>query len=193
MKIVVDDIKKSINNLSNYIDIYENNYLNMNNLFSEIKGYWIGENSILFFNKTDYEQKNIYNNINEIKELLNVYKYIANVYSNFGNEIVSNVEKEEYLATYFNVYLSLIDQIVILYSSIPANYSYLIEDQKSYFINLKRKIINIKNSVKSSCNQISRVEEIIENKVSKIKIDVLKESDITSLLWGVYEKRYRYW
>lgn len=182
MKVVINDLKKSISNLSNYINLYENNCLNMNNLFSEIHDYWIGDNAISFFNKIDLEQKKVNINIGELKSLLNVYKYIVNEYSNFGNDIMANINQEEYLATYFNVYLNIINQIIILYDNIPSSYTYLIDEQRRYFINLKQQISDIKNNLKAACSDISRIETAISNKFSKIKIEVLKESDISSLL-----------
>ena len=182
MRVKVSEIRKNVSSLSNLIDDYENNYLNMCNVLNEANNSWNGEKSLLFYDKTNSEQGKVHNNINEIRSLISVYNYIVSEYSNFGNDVFFNVSKKDGLATFFNIYLEMVRQIIRVYDSFPASYNYLIDNQRRYFISLEQQIRDIKNKFNSSLDSIDNIEDKISQKISKISIDVIKESDVRKIV-----------
>lgn len=181
MEININNLKNNVIEFNKIINEYENTYLNMYNNIYDIQENWIGEKSVSFFEKNSLEQKKISNCIEELKLLINIYNYIINEYNNISSKIFLNLDFKDKINNSFNKYIELIDKVIVLYNNIPNSYISFIENTKIYFNNLKDKIIDLKQNYNDTCDKIIEIENNISNKISKINIELINETDIRNM------------
>ncbi|MBE6152813.1 MAG: hypothetical protein E7166_01110 [Firmicutes bacterium] len=186
MKINIMIIKSEILKLNTLIDEYENNYLNLYNEIKKASSYWQDGNSINFFNDADYYKLKIQLNVEEIKQLKEVYNYLINKYSQIGNKITFNLNSRTYLINSFNSYINQIDEIIKLYNNLDLSFcSYerqKLINQRNQFKSIKNSLIKIKKNIINKLEYIEEIEKEINLKLSKISIELLKENNVSNYI-----------
>ena len=175
-------MKFSISKLDKSIQYYEDINLNIKNCLSDVEHNWYGDSIKLFSNKVQEEQIKIEKNIIELKDVISVYNYCIQEYSLIGKKIEYKFDEIDKLYNYLNDYIDILKQILILYNNIPAKYSYLIEEQKRYFKDSISIIIEIKEKISSLHEKINNIETVVNSKLSKINIEIIKESECKGLM-----------
>lgn len=178
MYIKVNDLRESVDNLKRLVNSYQDNSINLNKNLLESKNYWFGDKSNSFFDKINMENTKVNSNILELNELISIFEYIIYEYSNIGNQVKFDLNKRDYVNNTINNYISYIDDIIRLYESIPYNYLYLIENQKKYFIELRKYLLDVKSKFNIILDNIKHIEDVTSSKLLKYNVEIIKESDI---------------
>lgn len=182
MYINVKNLKESVNSLKTIVDNYQENSINLNNNLLESKNHWFGDKSSSFFNKINDDNSNVKGNILELNELLNIYDQIIFQYSNIGCDINFDLEKRDSVNNTINNYFNYIDSIINLYDSIPSKFIYLIQNQRKYFVDLKKYLFDIKNQFNLILDNIKNIEDNLSSKLLKYNFEIIKESDISMFM-----------
>ena len=176
-------MKNNIILLNKLIDKYEELNFEQNYCMLEVKNYWIGKKSDNYFNKVNIEQKQICNNIMEIKLLISIYNYIIHQYSEFCKKNIEyDFNEFDNINNAFNDYFDIIKQIINIYNDIPLKYKYLFEEQKKHFENCISILTNMKQEFNDIYNKINNIESMVSLKLSKFNLEFIKESEFESLM-----------
>lgn len=178
-KIDVEELGKELNKLTNCINEYENNYLN---LFNEMKNsslLWNDDHSTIFYKKIDEELKN--NNLlfNNIKDSYKIKEFIYNNYKLLGDKIYFNFDKaNEIMKCYEKIidklgnYLNLINNMD--YSFYNNEELRMINEIVNDFNKINKQLENSKEKVKNTIDRINNIEE-------KVK-EVLANTELVNIL-----------
>lgn len=177
MKIIVSDLKDCVTELNKLIDKYDENLLNIRNIFLKVKEDWFGEMANSFLDKVELEDNKIEKSIIELKQFASVYESIIIDYSNLGNKIIFDFRKQEYVNSLFDNYLEMILEIMNIFNNLPAKYYLIIEKYRLYFKEMVDKIIYIKNKYNNILNYLFENENKIASKCSKLSIEIIKHSE----------------
>ena len=177
MIIIVSDLKKRITELNKSIDKYDEDLLNIENIFVKIKEIWLGEIANAFLEKVELENRKINNNIIELKQLVSVYENIIIDYSNLGNKIFFDFRNKDYVNSLLDDYLTMVLEIMNVFESIHVKYYFIIEKYRMYFKEMIEKINSIRCRYNAILNYLSEKENKIATKSSKIFIEIIKHSD----------------
>ena len=177
MKIIVSDLKDCVTELNELIAKYEENLLNLKNIFFKVKEDWFGGMSNSFLDKVEIEDRTVEKNIIELKQILSVYESIIVNYSHLGNKIYFDLRKQEYVNSLFDDYLAIVLEILNIFKSMPVKYYLIIEKYRVYFKEMVENIIYIKEKYNAILNYLSENENKIASKCSKISVEIIKHSD----------------
>ena len=179
MEINVGNLKSEISKLDNLINDYENNFNNLYNQFNHGIDLWNDTASKQFFSNIEIEKNRVLNNINEIKSLKDVYKYIIQNYEELGNKISYNLNEKDNIYNKFNKYLLNLNEIIDLYNRLDLNNikeKSMFIKEKNKFISIRTNIENIFNEVKNIFYKIENIEFEVKEQLNHINIEILKES-----------------
>ena len=154
---------------------YYDNYLNLYNVLLDCSHYWIDKNSIIFFEKILEEKKSVDISLIEIKEIIELYKYIYYLYKDIGKKIKYDLQNRKKMNEQFSIYLNNLDDIIKIYTNIEKvspNEDYL--KQKGMFITSKKNLKSIQNKINMILDQIEKNEHLINRKISKINIEKIQ-------------------
>lgn len=186
MEINVLELYNEITNLSFLLEEHEKNTINLYRNYSYALDNWKDEKSFKFLSNLEREKAKEENVYNQIKDLKEIYKYIYNSYSKIGNKIYFNEDKKESLVDCLNECLDEIDNIINAYNSVNLElYSreYVILENELIKVNeLKVQMKELVDSINNVLNNIINVEDTVNDRLSKIKFEIIQESDINEYL-----------
>lgn len=175
-------MKISTSKLKCSVDYYEKIFLNLKKTFLDIENNWFGQSNKLFFKKIYEEQLKIEKNVIELRDIISVYNYCIQEYSTIGKKIYFDLESFDKLNNYANNCIDILSNIIFEYDNVPSKFNYLVESQLKYFRQCYDDFIIIKQRVKNICERIKNLENVINSKLSKMNIEILKESDYEGLV-----------
>ena len=183
IRINLKKIKQHIKRYNDLINEYEYNYLNYYNIISSISFLWNDENSKKFLLSVSNEKKYCKELLSELNLTNDVYKYIYTKYSKFGEEIYINIEKINTIINKFDKCIEQATQIFNIYKNLnySKKYSLFILEQTKRIENIIIELKNSKEQLKKHVNEIEQIERNIKNRLNKINISIIKETDISSL------------
>ena len=186
MNINVSEIYNEITNLTALLDEYEKNYINLYKNYFDSAYYWKDQNSINFFNHLEMEKPKVKNTCDELNELKNIYEYIYDSYSKIGNKIYYNQEKKSELAKNLQISLDIINDIIAYYNNLNLELNskeYILVSNELYKAqDLKNEFENMYNDLVHLMDNIDNIEAKTNEKISKINLEIIKESDINEFL-----------
>ena len=184
MEINIKKIKKNyylLNSLiKKYEDIIVNYYGKMNFVTSERND----KNGLKFSEHIDSEKKNIFLLIDNLKSVCSLYDYLIKKYEQFGKNLKFDFNNIYDINNNFSE-LDLINNInkAKKYNNLDLN---LIVDEKEKIINQKDKIVMLqknvrllKKNISSTFDMFKEIENEINNKISKIEIVNISETNIS--------------
>lgn len=178
MHVNVSKIEKELQIFNNNIKKYEENIINIYYVLEHSSDYWKDGRSASFYEDLAAEKKCVNEVIGNINSIYNVYSYIQNEYSKIGKKIDINLDKQSKLLAELS---SVVESANSLSNS--CNNVYNLPDGCSSFAsvkyeaaNVKRNLFDLKAKLISKYEQISRIENAIFSKISKIDINIVKEN-----------------
>ena len=186
MNINIEKLKGDLRELSSLIEDYESIYYNLYNELSNCSIFWNDNNSLLFFDNVSYEKKAINETITEFKQIIEVYNYLVNKYSEFGTKIKIDSKQKNDILKKIDNYINDIEDILNSFNNLSFRFDRTISDNIYRDINRINDIINIlynlKNKIKKHFNAFEEIEREVTLRLSKINIDILKETEINKLI-----------
>ena len=132
MEIRVNNLKEIINTFNNLLESYEEVHLNLYNEINNASSYWNDGYAINFFENCNNNKMKITNNIEELRNLKNIYDFIINKYLLLGHNITINLEEKININNYFNKYLNRLNNIINSYNRLDI---YELNDIKDIIYN----------------------------------------------------------
>lgn len=186
MDINIEKLKGDLRELSTLIEDYESIYYNLYNELSNCSIFWNDNNSIIFFDNVSTEKLAVNETITEFKQIMEIYNYLLNKYSEFGRKIKIDTTKKNDILRNFDNYIDHIKDILNSFNNLSFRFDRTISDNIYRDINKLNDIINIlyslKNKIKKHFNAFEEIEREVTLKISKINIDIFKETEISNLI-----------
>lgn len=186
MQLNVSNVYNELINLSSLINSLEKEYLNIYQLLSEVANYWKDNNSINYLNHLQKEKIKTKNICDELTNIKDVYSYFIEQYSKIGNKIFFNEKNVSKVLTKFDDYINHGENILKKYNELNlSSYDYgfdLLDEQINTLKSNLKKSMQIKAVMKKIFDDIVSIENTIKEKISKIDLEIIKESDINEFL-----------
>ncbi len=183
MDINIANLKLELSNLNNLLEEYELNNLNLYNILNSSSLYWVDNNAINFFNSVNQEKVKINLFYTELKSLREIYAYIVNEYQSLGNKIRFDLTKQDDIISYFNKYLNSLNIIINKYDSLDLSFcgreAKILLSQREKLFKMKETTNDLKSDVIKIFNKINEIEKEVNLRISRIKLEVLDETDIS--------------
>ena len=186
MEINVSNLKSEINRYNKIINDYEENILNLYNELFQTQTYWQDGNSIKFINTLELEKRQTNNKIAELKSISDILKYITTEYEKIGNKIAFDLSTKNLIDTYFNNYISKIDNIIKKYNSLDISFcpneAIVLKDERNKLQAIKSDVLDIKQKINKTFKQLEEIETQIKNKLEKINIEYITENSVSDFI-----------
>ena len=186
MEINVLKLGERINDIDLLINDYEVLYLNLYNELNSIDANWRDTRSVMFNKRISKEKLAVKNYIDEMNEVKNIYRYIIDSYGELGKKVYYKEKSGENIIKSINRDIEKIDKIVNMYSSLDISFlgeeKEIIEKEIVTIENIRKRAVKLKDLYMDLIDRIEEIENVLVNKISKIKVDVVKETDINSYI-----------
>lgn len=186
MEINILKIKEELTKIDNLYEDYEKIYINLYNEFKKIQSVWISQKSNEFNNYILSEKQKVKQTIDDMKNVNNIYDYLVENYKILGDKIKFNINNKDKVIDKINNYQDKLVKIINKYNNI--NFKEYTEEekmiifQKEILLNNKENLENIKKQILDKLKKIEEIEKEVSLRISKIDIEIIKESDITNLV-----------
>lgn len=144
--------------------------------FNELNKYWHDSESLKLNSSVKLEIQRMVNLESNIKEQLEIYKYLENEYKKIGNKIKCNLEAKDMIDNKLVSIISTINNILNQYDELgdisfyPK--SYVIENQKNDIKNLLESFNNIKEKVYNTFTSIQNIESTVSERLEGIEVQM---------------------
>ena len=187
MKINLQLLREKTNNINKLIEDYEELNLNYYNKIKEIEHYWNNQKAKQLLSTIEEEKKEVTKEINNLKEISTIYDFIYNKYNNIGKNISVNIDEKEKMLAKVNKCIEKIKYVMTLYKNIDTtNYKIeqitIINSHNKKLAEQLKKMNDIKEKLNKSIKDIEEIETSIKNKISRINIEIIKETDISNMI-----------
>lgn len=186
MDINIEKLKGDLRELIALIEDYESIYYNLYNELSNCSIFWNDKNSILFFDNVSFEKIAVKETITEFRQIVVIYNYLVNKYSEFGTNIKIDTKQKSNILKKIDNYIDEINDILNSFNNLTFRFDRTISDNIYRDINRLNEIINIlyklKNKLKKHFNAFEEIEREVSLKISKISIEIFKETEINKLV-----------
>lgn len=187
MKINSSKLFTSYINLKSLVKKYEESVNNIQLCYNDMSNYWKDNKTNLFFEKIDSNKKSNQKNLIYLNDLLDIYKTMYDEYKSIGNDIEYNFKNKGIIISKIDKSINTISNLKTKYlnmlnSSIYSNVSYEINNNIDLLDNIKDDFLNLKNKINNLENKIKKIDENIENKISKFNIEYMR-GDTLDELW----------
>lgn len=186
MNINIEKLKGDLRELSTLIEDYESIYYNLYNELTNCSIFWSDNNSLVFFDNVSTEKLAVNETITEFRQIIELYNYLVNRYSEFGTNIKFDIRQKNDILKKFDNYIDVIYDILSSFNNLSFSFDRTVSDIIYRDIDGLNDIINIlgilKNRIKKHFNTFEEIEKEISLKISKINIDIFKETEISNLI-----------
>lgn len=144
--------------------------------FNELSKYWHDSNSLKLNSSVKLEIQRMVNLESNIKDQLEIYKYLENEYKKIGNKIKCNLEAKDMIDNKLVSIISAINNILNQYNELgdisfyPR--SYVIENQKNDIRNILDSFNNIKEKVNNTFISIQNIESTVSERLEGIEVQM---------------------
>ncbi len=186
MEIKVDSLKTEVNKFNRMIEEYEEIYLNLYNQISSASFYWQDPKAIQFFKQISLEKLQVKTMIDEMNSVRQVYAFLIEKYQMLGNKIVCNLQNRDRLLLKFDRYVNQLNNLIDHYNRLNLSFcrkeARYLRNQRSILISMRNEIMEIRDCVKQKFNDIETIEKEVNLKISRLKIEIIKETDIQQFI-----------
>lgn len=144
--------------------------------FNELSKYWHDQESLKLNSSVKLEIQRMINLESNIKDQLEIYKYLENEYKKIGNKIKCNLEAKDMIDNKLVSIISSINNILNQYDDLgdisfyPK--SYVIENQKNDIKILLESFNNIKEKVYNTFTSIENIESTVSERLEGIEVQM---------------------
>lgn len=184
MEINVDKLKNELSKLNKLVEEYEDVYLNMYNELLHASSNWQDECSLRFFENVKLEKTKVKITLDETKEIRDIYTYLIDKYEDVGNKIHVILNNKDKINNKFNNYVNKIDDLIRNYKNLDTSFcSYerkMLANEQRKIVDMRNKTVEIKEKYSQIFQEIDEIEKETAQKLSKINIEILKQSNIST-------------
>lgn len=188
MQINITNMKLKLITLTNKLNDYQDDLLNLYNELNNASSYWQDPHAIKFFNNVKKEQLQANNLTNELTSLQEIYTYLVDKYETIGNKIQFELDQKNACFAKIDNFLTKITQIINAYNHLDTSFC---PEEAKYIQNEQRKLLKVAENLKTIrkdlkiiFNEIEETEKNIQAKLSKINLEIVKETDIKEFIGG---------
>ena len=144
--------------------------------FNDLTKYWHDLESNKLNSSVNLEIQRMLNLESNIKEQIDIYKYLENEYKKIGNKIKCNIEAKDMIDNKLNNIINSLNDIINQYNNLgdisfyPK--SYVIENQKNDINKLIENFYNIKNTIYNTFTSISNIESVVNERLESLKVQM---------------------
>lgn len=186
MIVNTSDLKADITKLNNLIDKYEDIYLNLYNELNKSSFFWQDNKSKLFYDNANLEKLKIITTTNELRLLNDIYVYVHDSYVELGKIIEFDLKMKDKILSSFNICNEKLKNAIRNNNSVDVGFaseiSSNIRDNIGNLSKMQSSLQDFKTIVKDSFNKIEEIEKEVKHKISNLKLEYIKESDITNYI-----------
>ena len=186
MKINVSNLKVEIKKLNKLIDEYENTHLNLYNVLSSNQIYWDDDISKRFNEKLILEKIQVKTTIKELITVKNIYEELVSKYEKIGNKLEVIPKSKDIIISKLDTYLDKIHQILEIYNEISINKKskemLIINKHINKLKKMEIEVSSIRKNIKEKYELIEEIENNINLKISKIKLEYINEININEFI-----------
>ena len=179
------NVKKLRDNLDRFSTVTNEYYYNYTNLYNEInnsKSYYNSAKATNFYNACDLEKVSNDDLYNDIDSLKKVYKYICEHYSGIGNTIEFELGNSTALFNQIKEINNKINTIRRSLNEIDTSMAreiyYAILEIDNRLNSMQKNLQELERGNKNTINKINDIEKNVKNKLSKIDVGYINETDI---------------
>ena len=183
MEINIKKLKKNYYLLNSLIKKYEDIIVNYYGKMNFVTSEWNDKNGLKFSEHIDSEKKNIFLLIDNLKSVCSLYDYLIKKYEQFGKNLKFDFNNIYDINNNFSKMDEKFETLIKKYNNLDLN---LIVDEKEKIINQKDKIVMLqknvrllKKNISSTFDMFKEIENEINNKISKIEIVNISETNIS--------------
>ena len=186
MKINIFNLNTEIKKLNKLIEEYEDTYLNLYNELSSNEVYWNDNISKKFNENIRLEKIQVRTSIDELTSIKNIYEEIFFKYEKIGNKLAVIPKTKNTILTKLDNYSTKLHQILEIYNEIDTTKKskeiLIINNHINKFKKMALEISALRRNIKEKYQLIEEIENSINLKISKIKIDYIQEIDINKFI-----------
>lgn len=186
MEVIVDSLQSEVDKLCRLLEDYEANYLNLYHILASSSLFWQDPHAARFFNNVDFEKIKVKSSIEELTSIKNVYEYLLTKYKSLGNKFSFKLENYESVLSKIDQYINEMQVIITCYNNLNLDFcGNEVSDlysQKNKLVNMVNKASQVKEKTKKVFVEIQSIENEVNLRLSKIKIELLKETDIDNFM-----------
>ena len=186
MKINIFNLNTEIKKLNKLIEEYEDTYLNLYNELSSNEVYWNDNISKKFNENIRLEKIQVRTSIDELTSIKNIYEEIVFKYEKIGNKLAVIPKTKNTILTKLDNYSTKLHQILEIYNEIDTTKKskeiLIINNHINKFKKMALEISALRRNIKEKYELIEEIENSINLKISKIKIDYIQEIDINKFI-----------
>ncbi len=186
MQVQVNHLKTYLDRISKSLDNYESDCQNFYNELNNASSYWEDEHAKKFFDSVLQEKIKIDTMQNEILSIKDVYKYMVESYEKIGNKLEFNLDLKEDTLYRIDTYIVKLENIISSYNSLNLSFcskeKQTIENHKQKLIREVEYVQKVKENLKKTFGQIEEIEKNIQYKLSKLNLEIIKETDISGFI-----------
>ena len=174
MELDVKELLSQYHSLLSQYSSLEEVQMNLFNNLSNIYGMdWLDGNSLSFGNAIDLERNETDSFRMCVWEKIGIFKYIYNRYSGLGKMIRCNLDKKEVVLSSVHNCIISVKAINNIFGIINLNFSYpefeTLRNKRQLFINMEKKLVNIKEYLVALYNKIENIERDIDSKIRELE------------------------
>lgn len=186
MKINVSNLKVEIKKLNKLIDEYEDTCLNLYNELASNQVYWNDDISKKFNENIILEKIEVKETINELRNIKNIYEELVSKYEKIGNKLEIIPKSKDTILSKLDNYLDKLNQIIELYNEMNINKKtkeiLTINKHINKLKKMEIEVSSIREKIKEKYELIEEIENSINIKISKIKLEYINEIDINKFI-----------
>lgn len=175
IEVRVKELETIVNKYNCILDQINENNTNLFGCFTDISKYWNDDRKINLYTSYKLEKNRIIKLTDNIKEVKEVYEYLYNEYSTFGEVIKCNLDSKDNIIYKLDKIINQIQNLIYQYDNLGDISSYYnshkIYTQKSKLLDILDTYKTIKSKITADYDSIKEIETEAQDKLNKISIE----------------------
>ncbi len=175
IEVRVKELETIVNKYNCILDQINENNTNLFGCFTDISKYWNDDRKINLYTSYKLEKNRIIKLTDNIKEVKEVYEYLYNAYSTFGEVIKCNLDSKDNIIYKLDKIINQIQNLIYQYDNLGDISSYYnshkIYTQKSKLLDILDTYKTIKSKITADYDSIKEIETEAQDKLNKISIE----------------------
>ncbi len=175
IEVRVKELEVIVNKYNNILEQLNENNTDLFGCFTDISKYWNDDRKNNFYTSYKLEKNRIIKLTDNIKAVKEVYEYLYNEYSAFGEVIKCNLESKDNIIYKLDKIINKIQNLIYQYDNlgdISFYYnSHKVYTQKSKLLDMLNTYKTIKSKIIADYDSIKKIEKEAHDKLNQISIE----------------------